>query len=229
MNNKSILVVLVILVAAAIGAGAYYAFSTGKIGATQATTAPVPTPAETAAVEGSAPMVAPDEMFLGKADAPVTIVEYFSLGCPHCKHFHETILPQLKADYLDTGKARIVFRDFPLDGVALAAAQLTRCVSPMAYFAMVDSLFAQQETWHVKDGAPQIANIAKGAGMDQAAFDACLANQPLREKIATGAKEGQDVYKIDATPTFFINGKKLSGVADYAPFKEAVEAALAAQ
>lgn len=225
MNNKSILVVLVILVAAAIGAGAYYAFNSGKIGATDATSTPA-APAESAA-EGEAPVVAPDEMFLGKADAPVTIVEYFSLGCPHCKHFHETILPQLKADYLDTGKARLVFRDFPLDGVALAAAQLTRCVSPMAYFAMVDSLFAQQSTWHVKDGAPQIASIAKGAGMDQAAFDACLANQPLREKIANSAKQGQEVYKVDATPTFFINGKKLSGVGEYAPFKEAVEAALA--
>ncbi|HWA50094.1 MAG TPA: DsbA family protein [Dongiaceae bacterium] len=226
MKNKGILVVLVVLVAAAIGAGAYYAFNSGKIGATQATNAPA-APAETPAAEGSAPVVAPDEMFLGQADAPVTIVEYFSLGCPHCKHFHEEILPQLKADYLDTGKARIVFRDFPLDGVALAAAQLTRCVSPMAYFAMVDTLFAQQTNWHVKDGAPVIANIAKGAGMDQAAFDACLANQPLREKIANGAKQGQETYGVDATPTFFINGKKLSGVGEYAPFKEAVEAALA--
>jgi protein-disulfide isomerase len=222
MNNKSILVVLVILVAAAIGAGAYYAFNSGKIGATPATTAAPAAPA----AEGEAPVVAADEMFLGKADAPVTIVEYFSLGCPHCKHFHETILPQLKADYLDTGKARLVFRDFPLDGVALAAAQLTRCVSPMAYFAMVDTLFAQQSTWHVKDGAAQIAAIAKGAGMDQAAFDACLGNQQLREKIAGGAQQGQQTYKVDSTPTFFINGKKLTGVGDYATFKEAVEAAL---
>ncbi len=226
MNNKSILAVLVILVAAAIGAGGYYAFTSGKIGATPATTAPAATPAETAAAEGSAPVVAPDEMFLGQADAPVTVVEYFSLGCPHCKHFHEEILPQFKADYVDTGKARIVFRDFPLDGVALAAAQLTRCVSPMAYFAMVDTLFVQQSTWHVKDGAPQIAGIAKGAGMDQATFDACLANQPLRDKIIAGTKEGAEVYKVDSTPTFFINGKKLNGVGEYAPFKEAIEAAL---
>jgi len=228
MKNKGVLVGLVILVAAAIGFGGWYTFSSGKIGATEATNAPA-TAAEVATAEGAAPVVAADEMFLGKADAPVTIVEYFSLGCPHCKNFHETILPQLKADYLDTGKARIVFRDFPLDGVALAAAQLTRCVSPMAYFAMVDTLFAQQGTWHVKDGAPQIATIAKGAGMDQAAFDACLANTELREKIVAGTKEGADVYKVEATPTVLINGKKLPNTGDYAPLKEAVEAALAAQ
>lgn len=227
MNNKSVLFVLVILVAAAIGAGGYYAINSGKIGGTQATSAPA-VPDQTTPVDGEVPVVAADEMFLGQADAPVTIIEYMSLGCPHCKKFHEVILPQVKADYLDTGKARIVFRDFPLDGVALAGAQLTRCVSPMAYFAMVDTLFAQQETWHVQNGAPMIANIAKGAGMDQATFDACLANQALREKIANGAKQAQEVYKVEATPTFFINGRKMGGVGDYAPFKEAVEAALAA-
>lgn len=226
--NKGVLVGLVILVAAAIGFGGWFAFNSGRIGATEATTAPVATPAEAAAA-GDLPPVGADEMFMGKADAPVTIIEYFSLGCPHCKFFHETILPQLKADYLDTGKARIVFRDFPLDGVALAAAQLTRCVSPMAYFAMVDAIFKQQITWHVPEGTPLLANIAKGAGMDQAAIDACIANKELRDKIVAGTKEGADVYKINSTPSFIINGKLLAGVGEYAPFKEAVEAALAAQ
>ena len=234
--NKGVLVGLVILVAAAIGFGGWYAYTGSKIGAAPesaatpaaATDAPATAPAQTAAASAM-PEVAADEMFLGQADAPVTIIEYFSLGCPHCKTFHETILPQLKADYIDTGKARIVFRDFPLDSVALAAAQLTRCVPPMAYFAMVDTLFQQQNAWHVQEGVPVLANIAKGTGMDQAGFDACIANAALREKIVAGTQSGADAFKIDSTPTFVINGTKLTGVGDYAPFKEAVEAALAAE
>lgn len=228
--NKSILYGLVVLVAVAIGVGGWFAYSGSKIGAApeSATTAAAAT--DTAATDtaaGEVPVVGADEMVLGKADAPVTIVEYFSLGCPHCKHFHEDILPQLKTEYIDTGKVRLVFRDFPLDGIALAAAQLTRCVPPMAYFAMVDTLFKQQNDWHIQEGVPVIANIAKGAGMDQAAFDACLANKELREKIVAGTKEGADKFKVDATPTFLINGTKQGGVGEYAKFKEAVEAALA--
>ena len=155
--NKGILYGLVILVAAAIGVGGWFAYSNSRIGAAPEPAAATATSAATgadtataadAAVDGPVPVVAADEMALGKADAPVTIVEYFSLGCPHCKHFHEEILPQLKSEYIDTGKVRIVFRDFPLDGVALAAAQLTRCVSPMAYFPMVDALFQKQTDWH---------------------------------------------------------------------------------
>lgn len=226
--NKGVLIGLVVVVAAVIGAGGWFAFSSGRIGSTEATSAAAP---EQSAATGEAPVpaIAADEMFLGNADAPVTIVEYFSLGCPHCKNFHEKIVPQLKTEYLDTGKARLVFRDFPLDGVALAAAQLTRCVSPMAYFAMVDTLFAQQSTWHVKDGVAQIAGIAKGAGMDQAAFDACLANQAVRDKIVASTQEGADVYKVEATPTVLVNGKKIGNTGDYAEVKAAVEAALADQ
>lgn len=228
--NKGILIGLVILVAAAIGAGGWFAYTSGKIGGTpQGSTTGTATAPAAPADQGPLPDVAADEMSLGNADAPVTIIEYFSLGCPHCKKFHEEILPQLKAEYIDTGKARIVFRDFPLDGVALAAAQLTRCVSPMAYFPMVDTLFKQQNDWHVQDGVGVIAKIAKGTGMDQAAFDACIGNTELREKIANGAKDGQAKFAIEATPTFLINGKKVGGVGEYAPFKAEVEEALAAK
>jgi protein-disulfide isomerase len=242
--NKGVLAVLVILVAAAIGFGGWYAYQGSQVGAppeaaqtsgaTTSTSGGTATSAATgtdtagtAATDVAMPVIGADEMTLGNADAPVTIVEYFSLGCVHCKHFHEEILPQLKAEYIDTGKVRIVFRDFPLDGVALAAAQLSRCVSPMAYHPMVDTIFKQQNDWHIQDGVKVLANIAKGAGMDQAAFDACIGNTQLREKIIAGTKEGADQFKIEATPTFIINGKKLSGVGEYAPFKEAVEAALA--
>ena len=164
---------------------------------------------------------------LGPADAPVTIVEYFSLGCPHCKKFHETILPQLKTEYLDTGKARLVFRDFPLDGISFGAALVTRCVNDLAYFAMVDTLFQQQETWHVQNGVTQIATIVKSAGMDQAALDACLNNQANKDKIVALQKEAADVLKVEATPTFFINDRKLSGVSDYKAFKATIDGALA--
>ena len=164
---------------------------------------------------------------LGRTDAPVTIVEYFSLGCPHCKKFHETILPQLKTEYLDTGKARLVFRDFPLDGISFGAALVTRCVNDLAYFAMVDTLFQQQETWHVQNGVTQIATIVKSAGMDQAALDACLNNQANKDKIVALQKEAADVLKVEATPTFFINDRKLSGVSDYKAFKATIDGALA--
>lgn len=224
--NKGVLVGLVVLVLIAVGAGGWFYMSGKNIGAPAADAATGTDQSEKAA---AVPVVAPDEKFIGNADAPVTIVEYFSLGCPHCRHFHEQILPELKKDYIDTGKARLVFRDFPLDGVSFAAAALTRCVNDLAYFAMVDTLFKQQDTWHVQNGAAQVATIAKGAGMDQAAFDTCIQDKARNAKILAVQKEAADTYKVEATPTFFINDRKLSGVGEYAPFKATIEAALAAK
>ena len=218
--NKGVLVGLVVLILVAVGVAGWFYYDS------QAISANYPDKAE---VLAERPVIAPDEKFLGKADAPVTIVEYFSLGCPHCRNFHETMLPKLKTEYIDTGKARLVFRDFPLDGVAFAAAALTRCVNDLAYFAMVDTIFAQQDVWHVQGGVAQLANIAKSAGMDQAAFDACIKDESRNAKILAIQKEGADKFKIEATPTFLINDRKLSGVGDYDTFKQTIDAALAAQ
>ena len=219
--NKRVLIGLLALVVVVIAAGVWFYISGQQINVAGSNTG-----SAGASTSGGEMPVTDADKFLGKADAPVTLIEYFSLGCPHCKNFHEVNLPKLKAEYIDTGKVRLVFRDFPLDGVALAAAQLTRCVPGEAYFAMVDTLFAQQEVWHVEGGAAQIANIAKGAGYDQAAFDACLKDDPKKQAIIASRGEAETKFKVQATPTMFVNGKKLESAGDYDALKAAIDAAL---
>lgn len=220
--NKSVLAGLVVAIVIAVGVGVWISQTNSGIGATAPN-------AELDASEAApaVPVVKDGEKTLGEANAPVTVVEYFSLGCPHCRHFHEDILPKLKTDYIDTGKVRLVFRDFPLDGVSLAAATLTRCVNDLAYFAMVDTLFKQQETWHVQDGVVQVANIAKNAGMDQAAFDACISDPAKKDAVIASRSEAETTYKVESTPTFFINDRVLKGVSEYDAFKATIDGALA--
>ena len=103
-----------------------------------------------------------------------------------------TVLPKLKTEYIDTGKVRLVFRDFPLDGLSLAAATVTRCVNDLAYFAMVDTFFAQQQTWYVENGLDQVKTIAKGAGMDEAAFNACIADPARKNAVIAEPLGGRD-------------------------------------
>jgi protein-disulfide isomerase len=151
------------------------------------------------------------EMSLGKPDAPVTIVEYASMTCPHCAHFHETTLPELTKKYIDTGKVRLVFREFPFDPRAEAGFMLARC-SDDNYFNMVDVLFKQQQSWAgVEDAKAALLQISKLAGFSQEKFEACLRNQKLLDDVGAVRDRASKEFGVESTPTFFINGNKYPG------------------
>lgn len=151
------------------------------------------------------------EMALGEEGAPVTIVEYASMTCPHCAHFHETTFPELKEKYIDAGKVRFIFREFPFDPRAEAGFMLARC-SDDKYFAMIDVLFEKQDSWApVENARDPMLQIAKLAGFTQESFEACLTDQKLLDEIRAVRKRGAEEFGVEATPTFFINGQKYSG------------------
>jgi protein-disulfide isomerase len=151
------------------------------------------------------------EKVIGNADAPVTIVEYASMTCPHCATFHANTLPAIKEKYIDTGKARLIFREFPFDPRAEAAFMLSRCADDN-YFAMVDVLFKQQRSWAPVDNARDaLLQISRLAGFSQESFEACLTDQKLLDDIRAVRQRGADNFKVESTPTFFINGNKYSG------------------
>jgi protein-disulfide isomerase len=147
----------------------------------------------------------------GQADAPVTIVEYASMTCPHCSHFHETTYPEMKKKYIDTGKVRFIFREFPLDPLAAAAAMLARCAGKDKFFPLIDAFFAQQKDWVVQKPLQPMFAIAKQAGFTQQTFDECLANQQMLNGIEETRTRAASKLNVNSTPTFFINGKLFRG------------------
>lgn len=168
------------------------------------------------------------ETALGDPQAPVTIIEFSSLTCPHCATFHAETMPKLKETYIDTGTARLVYRDFPLGRLALAAAVVARCVDPSRHFGFVEMLYRDQEVWaQSADPLSELKVRAQLAGLSESAFDACLENQTLIQAIQQRAQDGQQEYNIDSTPSFIINGEKLAGEASFEAFSEAIEAAQA--
>jgi len=168
-----------------------------------------------------APSLAPDDWVLGKADAPITIFEFFSFTCPHCAEFAEDTFPKIKAEWIDTGKAKLVYRDYPLDRNALKAAIVARCAPPEQYPAFVATLFQQQTVWGaMSDATEGLRRIARLGGMSDDRFDKCLADDALSKKIVAGEFEAQHQYDIDSTPTFFINGKKIVGALPYDDFEK---------
>ncbi|MCV0425966.1 MAG: thioredoxin domain-containing protein [Roseibium sp.] len=149
---------------------------------------------------------------LGDENAPVTIVEYASMTCGHCANFHKSTWPALKKDYVETGKVRFIFREFPLDPVAAAAFMLARCAPADKYFEIVDIMFEQQRNWAFTDNPYQsLLDFSKQIGFTQESFEECLTNQGLLDAVNAVKDRGVGEFGVNSTPTFFINGEKVSG------------------
>jgi protein-disulfide isomerase len=174
------------------------------------------------------PQSLPD-MALGPANASVTVTEYASMTCPHCAAFNENVFPKIKSEYIDSGKVRYVFREFPLDIKAAAGSMLARCIAKDdagKYFAVVDMLFKQQNDWVVKNTTETLTRIGKQAGLSQQAVEDCLKDQALLDKIAADQKFANEVLKVNSTPTFFINGEMIKGETSFEEFDKRIKSLL---
>jgi len=166
------------------------------------------------------------DMALGAANAPVTIIEYASMTCPHCAAFHRIVFPELKAQYIDTGTVRFVFREFPIDPIAATGAMLARCMAkddPKKYHAAIDGLFATQDKWMDNNAADQLRGIARQAGLSDDSFNACVADQKLLAGLQQGRDHAFNKLKVDSTPTFFVNGRRMVGTRPFDEFVAMIE------
>ena len=151
------------------------------------------------------------DIMIGSDKAPVTIIEYASMTCPHCAHFSETTFPELQKRYIDTGKVRYTLRAFPLDALAAAGFMIARCAGNDKYMPAVETLFAKQADWVVKEPLPPLKEIAKQFGLTEDAVNQCLSNQKVLDSIQAVRDHAVEKLGVNSTPTFFINGKKMVG------------------
>lgn len=172
---------------------------------------PKPKAAPVAAV-AEQPAQAEGDMVLGKPDAPVEIIAYASMTCTHCAAFELKTLPELKTRYIEPGKVKLVFREFPLDAVAVRAAMLARCAGPERYFGVIQLLFQQQAKWATaKDPVAALKRVGQIAGISAEQFDACMADNALMDRVVKTRLDAEQQYKIESTPSFVIGGKVHSG------------------
>jgi protein-disulfide isomerase len=167
------------------------------------------------------------EMVVGDENAQITVIEYASLGCSHCADFHMSTYQDIKKNYIDTGKVKFIYRDFPLGTPALAASMIARCSGSAKYFGMIDIFFRGQKQWSRSENPMEaLKKIARFGGMSIADVDACLQNQELLDYIQNTARDGGEKHKINATPSFVVDGQTISGVMPYEDFKKILDKAL---
>lgn len=167
------------------------------------------------------------EMSLGPDNAPVTMIEYSSLGCPHCAAFHRETLPRIKKDYIETGKVRLVFRDFPLGTPALAASMIARCAGRDKFFGFIEIIFRSLAQWsRSRQPLAELARVARFGGMSETDVEECLKLQELLNGIRRIAAAAQEMHKVSSTPTFIIGKETISGAMPYENFKKVFDKAL---
>jgi len=168
------------------------------------------------------------DMVTGKADAPVTLIEYASMTCPHCARFHNNVLGPIKEKYIDTGKVRLIMREFPLDNLATAGFMLARCAGPEKHYALTNVLYKEQATWAFSGGnpVPPLREIAKQAGFTRESFDKCLKDQELVNGIMEIRKRGSSEFNVTGTPALFLNGRRYTGNISVAGLSAAIDALL---
>ena len=167
-----------------------------------------------------------DEKVLGDPGARVTIIEFASLSCPHCAEFHKTRFDWLKENYIDTGKVRFIFRDFPLNRPALLGSMVAHCADPSKYFAYLSLLFKNQEKWAFSQPVEeQLVKLARVSGMGQEKLLNCLQDEALAEKIIQSRLESQNTYNIESTPSFLVGDQLIVGVPSEERLRELIEGA----
>ena len=202
---RNILVIAGIIAAViAIAAGVYFGTRGPSPGPAPTAVAPAPDKAALLAIK-------PTDHVLGDPKAPITMIEYASFTCPHCAHFSTAILPDVKKKWIDTGKVKLVYRDFPLDQMAAKAAELAECSGNDRYFPVMEMIFATQLNWvSAPDPIAELSKSLRIAGMGEKEVKACLANEAVSNGVIADYKGGESLG-VDSTPTFFINGQKYTG------------------
>ena len=213
-NRRGLIIAIIAVVVLVLAGGGYYGYQTYAASRPGDVNTPSPL----------------GDMALGPADARVKIIEYASMTCPHCAAFTKETFPKLKATYIDPGKVRYIFREYPLDQVALLGAVLARCIAKgdaPKFFNVIEVLFASQTEWASNKPIEPLKRITKQLGMNDQDFEACADNQSIGKGIVATRDYAYDRLKVNATPTFFINGQKIEGEASFEEFAKVIDPMLA--
>ena len=178
------------------------------------------------ATENSILNIQDEDFVIGSPDAPITIIEYASMSCSHCADFHNNTLDDLKSEFIDTGKVRFVFRDFPFNYPALAGSMMMRCVPDDVRYDYMNALYKLQNNWVIRDHAKtreELYKIMQSGGMKQDEFDKCLGDVNLENDLLEGVMKAQREYNIRSTPSFIVNGVLYSGNKNIKEFRQIID------